>query len=244
MAVRNGEHSIRAAIDSALCQTHRVAEIIVVDDNSTDNTSNILASYRGSVVKCVTNNRQLGLARSLNRAAAVAQGECYARLDADDTCERDRIERQLRELRSRGCDVVGGYAYAADEKGRIIGLMKRPIEHDEIVKDILIRNPFIHSTVMMTRDYFASLKGYDERFVRCQDYDMWLRGSRAFRYGNCATVLCTYRMSRSTYDLTKARYAALAIMKTAKRERMSAWRALWVSARPLLALVYALRREY
>ena len=100
MSVYNGEEYLCEAIDSVLSQTFRDFELIIINDCSTDGTSDILARYASldSRVKVHTNEVNLRLPLSLNKAISLATGKYIARMDADDTCESNRLELQLKYM--------------------------------------------------------------------------------------------------------------------------------------------------
>ena len=87
------------ALQSALNQTHRELEVIVVDDASTDSTWQILGSLEDPRLCRLRNEQNLGEGLSRNLAMASARGDWVAMLDADDAWESNRVERLLRLLR-------------------------------------------------------------------------------------------------------------------------------------------------
>lgn len=97
--VHNGGRFLPAAIDSALAQTYTHAEVIVVDDGSTDDTADILAAYGSSIA--VMTQQRAGVATSRNRAIERSRGELVALLDADDVWVPTKLERQVAAWRAR-----------------------------------------------------------------------------------------------------------------------------------------------
>jgi glycosyltransferase involved in cell wall biosynthesis len=97
--VFNGELYIREALDSILAQTHRRLEIIVADDGSTDQTAEIVATFKETVVYLKQNHERPAAARNLGISAAT--GDFVAFLDADDLWHPEKLERQLARFRAR-----------------------------------------------------------------------------------------------------------------------------------------------
>ena len=93
LAVYNGASTLRSAVESLRQQTWRQWELILVDDGSTDATASVATELAASDSRIcvVTNDRNLGLAESLNRAFRMSSGEFIARMDADDEAHPDRF---------------------------------------------------------------------------------------------------------------------------------------------------------
>lgn len=96
MTVYNGEAYLREALDSILAQTYPSVEVIVVDDGSTDQTADILASYGDKITWQHQPNQGQGAGR--NSGLAHATGELVAFLDADDIWVADKLEKQMQLL--------------------------------------------------------------------------------------------------------------------------------------------------
>ena len=92
--VYNGERYLAEAIKSVLAQTYQNFELIVINDGSTDNTSNIIARYQDSLHSIYQPNA--GLPASLNLGISLSRGEWIAFLDADDLWLEEKLSRQIR----------------------------------------------------------------------------------------------------------------------------------------------------
>ena len=93
----NSEQWIAETIESALAQTWRTKEIVVVDDGSSDQTLQIARRFASKGVYVVTQPNQ-GAAAARNTAMSICQGDYIQWLDADDLLEPDKVERQMRSL--------------------------------------------------------------------------------------------------------------------------------------------------
>jgi glycosyltransferase involved in cell wall biosynthesis len=93
---------IAESIQSVLDQTYDQWELIIVDDGSTDNTDEVVASFRDSRIKYLKNPRNVGAALTRNRALREARGEWMAFLDSDDFWSPGKLERQLAFMKEGG----------------------------------------------------------------------------------------------------------------------------------------------
>ena len=97
MSVHNNEKTVSKSIDCMLAQTCTDWELLLCDDGSSDGTAAVLEAYaaRDTRMKVISNRENRGLAYSLNRCLELAGGEYCARMDGDDLCEPDRLEKEL-----------------------------------------------------------------------------------------------------------------------------------------------------
>jgi len=119
--VYNAEQFIGAALQSVLNQTEQRFEIIVVDDSSTDATAAVVQSFSDPRIHLLTNETNLGVSASRNRAIKHASGDWIALLDADDWWRSERLERLLHHAESHEADLVADDIYFIDD-GKLINL--------------------------------------------------------------------------------------------------------------------------
>ena len=220
MAAHNEEKSLEAAVSSVWDQTFEDWELLVVDDASTDQTPALLAmlASRDRRVRVLRNVTNVGLAASLNRGLRESRTELIARLDGDDTCFPDRLAAQVKHLSEHpDVAVLGTGAELCDEQDHVLGIARRPERHESLVARIYRENPFIHPSVMARREFFEACGGYDDRLRRAQDYDLWLRGYRRFRYQNLPRALIRYRVRRKP-RLDALLYGSFMLLRAARRE--------------------------
>lgn len=177
MGVYNAVDSICNSLDSIKKQSFKNIELIVCDDCSTDGSWELLKKikdeYRINVL--LRNESNCGLAYSLNRCIRHSNGEYIARMDADDWCKPERLEKQLNFLKSHEeYDLVGTLCMFVYDDGTEYKFKKPEIP----TKDILpITNPFIHPTILIRRTSIDKLDGYtvSKHTLRCEDLDLWYR---------------------------------------------------------------------
>lgn len=177
LSVHNDARFLAAAVESVLRQTVDDLELIVVDDASTDETPALLAAVQDSRLRLLRNERQLGLAASLNRGLDEAQGRYVARLDADDVALPQRLESQLARIAATPSVVVVGTGILdLDETGRVSTLHRNPVGARAVRWLTLFGSPFFHPTVLVDRE-LLDLHGlrYDSAYLESEDYDLWSR---------------------------------------------------------------------
>lgn len=196
MAVFNCEDYLPAAISSILGQTYGGFEFIIVDDGSTDRSSDILSRYAkndGRIV-ILRNDRNIGLAASLNRGLKAASGRYIARMDADDISDKRRLEIQIGFLRKHdNVDILGAYVHSADQAGRVTGTWHYPSDDVAIKWQMAFSNPIAHPSAVFKKQAVLSAGGYDESFVNGQDYDLWTRMAAACRFAAIKKPLVKWR---------------------------------------------------
>jgi glycosyltransferase involved in cell wall biosynthesis len=177
LAVHNGARYLGAAVESVLGQTVEDLELIAVDDASTDETPDLLATVGDQRLVVLRNDQQAGLAASLNRGLDVAAGRYFARLDDDDIAAPKRLERQLARIGAEPNVAIVGSAVvdldAGGERGRTHRL---PMAGAALRWHALFSSPFFHPTVLVDRDTLDrhGLR-YDPAFLESEDYDLWTR---------------------------------------------------------------------
>ena len=238
MGVWNGAPQVREAVESVLSQTMADLELIVVDDDSTDETPGILASFHDPRLQVVRRARG-GLTSALNAALRLSRASLVARLDADDLALPERLERQLAFLSAHpDVGLCGTAARALDAAGREVAILRPPADDAGIRRALIRRNPFVHSSVVMRRAAVEQAGGYDEAFPVAQDYDLWMRMSRVTRMANLPEPLVVYRLRPGRVSETRHAERLRAEAYVRWREVRSGvyppWCALFV-LRPLLA---------
>ena len=173
----NQAHFLREAIESILSQSYSNNEIIVVDDGSTDNTSQIAASY--PTLRYIYQKNQ-GLSAARNTGLQKSRGDFVVFLDADDRLLPIALETGV-ECLHMGPD----YAFASGHHSviRMDGSLKPLPSKPCVVRDHyleLLRGNYIgmHATVMYRRSVFETVGLFDTSLKACEDYDLYLRITR------------------------------------------------------------------
>ncbi len=237
-------HYIKKAIESALVQTHKNFEFVIVDDCSSDGTSSLLKTYaqRDARIIIVRNEKNVGLVKSLNKGIQHAKGMYIARLDDDDVwCDTQKLEKQVAFLEKNPEYVlVGGGQIRIDEKGKEISRFLLPENDRDIRNFILQRNPFTHTSVLFRKETWKKVGGYDESLIFSEDWDLWLKFGRIGKLYNFQEYFVDYlwgSQNRSNEHMVRD---ALINMKLRIRYRKSFPGFFKAFFRGCLAVAYAI----
>jgi len=173
----NNERTLTDAIRSVLAQSFDDWELLLVNDGSTDRSLEIAERVTDRRVRIIHDGQNRGLIYRLNQIAAMARGRYLARMDADDMMLPDRLARQVEFLlQYPDTDLVDTGAFTMDTDGRPVG--KRgiePIRTDD--REVLRHALLLHASVVGKTEWFRR-HPYDSRYVRAEDYELWLRTYR------------------------------------------------------------------
>ena len=214
--------TIERAIASVVAQTVADWELIVVDDASTDETAALAerCATRDPRIRVIRLERNQGAAAAMNRGWQSTRAPFVAIHDADDESLPGRLTAQLKFMQSHPeVHVLGGGAQFVDEAGRTLAWVRHPKEHAELATRRWRQSPFVHSTVVMRREFLTATGGYPAGMRLAEDYDLWMRGFAAgrFRYHNLGEILVVYR-TRPVQRWKMIRASAGARIKAGRRE--------------------------
>lgn len=194
MSVYNGEKFLREAIESILNQTYRDFEFLIINDGSTDSTKEIIISYNDPRIRVINNEQNIGLTRSLNKGLKLAKGKYIARMDADDISTPERLDKQLKYIKKRSdVGLVTSWHEIIDGKKNCISIITGERSFENIYYFLTFGNQFPHSSTLFRKKTVLDLGGYDEKYKRSQDYDLWFRLSRVTRIEMISEVLLKCR---------------------------------------------------
>ncbi len=178
------------AIDSVLRQTHRPTEVIVIDDGSTDNTAEIVATYGRKIRYLRQSNAGASAAR--NRGIHEACGTLIAFLDSDDTWYPEKLARQAALFSTTAigavhCAIRMVHTARAGTKGLYYPGDKLSL-HDVLA----LRIPW-PTAMMVRRDVLLEMGGFDETLVASEDWELCIRIAQKYILAGIPEVLCEYQ---------------------------------------------------
>lgn len=195
LPVYNCPDYVGQAIDCMLAQSYTNFELIVIDDGSTDETPGILSRYSDPRMQVFT-QRNCGLAGTLNRGISLARGRYIARQDQDDVSFPTRLERQVAFLNAHSsCALVGTWAEIWRENEKTGRVHAHPDGNDRLKLELLLNNPFVHSSVMIRKDVLDRVGAYctDRSRQPPEDFELWSRIAREHEIANIPQILHAYR---------------------------------------------------
>jgi glycosyltransferase involved in cell wall biosynthesis len=195
MPTYNTARFIREAIQSVLSQTYSDLALYVVDDGSTDETAEIVASFDDSRVHYVRRDHG-GPSAARNVGIAASTAPLIAFIDADDRWRPQKLAAQV-ELLEREPDVglVHGFQQTIDAHGAVIGELAVGLRGD-VFADLLRGNVLTGSAsiVVVRRSVFVALGMFREDLFVAEDWEMWLRIASAYTFDHVPDVLVEVRV--------------------------------------------------
>ena len=195
----NYSRYICEAVESALNQTYKNVEVIVVDDGSSDDSLKVLSGY-GDRIKVIS-QKNAGVAMARNNGVEVSTGEYVAFLDADDVWLPDKVEKQVdRFLAEPALGLVHVGVQDISAEGNDLDVhtdgMQGKVSHELLLFD----RPVIlggGSGIMVPRNVFDEVGGFDTRLSTSADWDLFYQISSRYEVGFVSDVLLRYRFHGS-----------------------------------------------
>jgi glycosyltransferase involved in cell wall biosynthesis len=195
MSVYNGEQFLEDSINSILAQDFGDFEFLIINDGSTDYSSEIINNFSKLDKRIkLFNQENKGLAFSLNRGLLLANAALIARIDADDISYPKRLKSQYDHIKKNKLVLLGSACDLIDHNGCLLTKKKYPQKHDRIIRHLLnLGSPFPHSSAMFSTSLALAIGGYSSRFPRAEDRKLWLDLSRAGHIGCLQNSLVAIR---------------------------------------------------
>ncbi len=242
LPVYNSEKYIQECLTSILQQTYNAWELIIIDDGSNDNSTQIvqhlLPKFINNQAKFIKLSHH-GLPYCLNFAIRIASGNYIARIDADDIMLPTRLAKQIDFLDSNPhIGVVGTNAYEINENGETFSILTKPQFDTEIKKAFRNDCPIIHPSVMIKKGLLMQYR-YNEIYPSPEDYELWVRLMTITNFENLQEPLIKKRkhIGQATYFNNRLfiwRSVKLAIMYNIKNGSLLS---VFNSIRPLFFLL-------
>lgn len=183
---------VKQSIESVLSQTYQNFELIIIDDGSTDNSTEIINGYAKHPKVRIIIQENKGLIATNNIAIRAANGKYVMRLDADDYLDESALLVLVNTIeKSDELALVFPDYYYTDKNGNVTGQERRHNFQETVT---LLDQPAHGACTLIRRSCLIEVGGYSDEF-NCQDgWDLWLKLTENYKVGNVNLPLFYYRM--------------------------------------------------
>jgi glycosyltransferase involved in cell wall biosynthesis len=209
----NRAHYVTETIQSVLDQSYQDFEIIVVDDGSTDNTREVIASFKEPRLKYLFQENQ-GVCAARNNGINASEGEYIKFLDSDDVLLKNALEKQVQVL--DGHPDVGlshGRAYPMDERGHVFVVHKYKHKNiktgvyqgiNEISNFLRYGNYFNPTLTIVRRSAIIEVGLFNPAFSSgSEDFELWVRLSKKYAVSYIAEPIAACRLHSSSISASR-----------------------------------------
>jgi glycosyltransferase involved in cell wall biosynthesis len=194
MLTYNRAAFLKSAIESVIAQSYINWELIVIDDGSTDHTAEIVASLHESRVRYIRHHENAGLFARRAESLRYVKGSYIAVLDSDDYwSSTEKLTEQVAFMEAQlQCAVVGTFCTLIDAQGHEIGKNQFASGDTSIRERILLRNQFVHSSVLMRTDLILKTRGYQPTLA--EDLELFLQLGLLGTFANIPKYMTAHRI--------------------------------------------------
>lgn len=195
MPIRNGERFLIKSIEYLERNAETEDEILVINDNSTDDTGSILKRWTNRNSKVVViNNPKSGLVEALNFGLSQASNEWVARFDADDRYPFSRISETKKYINQDAIAIFSDYQFTSST-GIPLGYMPSAIGADNTYLSLVTSQRTAHPSVCFNKYSVLEVGGYQSKDYPAEDLSLWLRMSHIGKLKSLPINLLKYRLS-------------------------------------------------
>lgn len=195
------QKELEQAIQSILGQTYSYFELIIVLDNPDNQMiQDVVYQYAKTDkrIRVIANKKNIGVAKSSNRAWKAAKGEYIAKMDADDIAAPQRLELEWKILSEKNLDFIAASKRNINENGENKGEFVNALNISQLKQLLPCDNLVNQSTVLMKKSVLEELGGY-MNLPSCEDYDLWLRMlCRGYKMEIIPDILVDYRVRENS----------------------------------------------
>jgi len=244
--VYNGSNYLREAIDSALAQTYKNIEVLVVNDGSTDKTEEIAKSY-GDKIRYFTKENG-GVSTALNMGISNMRGEYFSWLSHDDLYMPEKIEKNIKAVKDNPTRIVYSDYDIVNEKGGYTGTVSakklhRAADYEFGLFPVICG--LIHGcSLLIHKSQFEKYGMFDEKLRTTQDYTLWFKMFRGQRLRYIPESLVKGRVHQvqatniSDKTITECEILWINMFKSLTHEEMCAIygseRHFWINQAPFM----------
>jgi glycosyltransferase involved in cell wall biosynthesis len=188
-------------------QSYQNVQWIIIDDCSNDNSVKIISDWiQANQIKCkfIAHEKNVGLPRTINEALEISDGKYVSIISTDDIWLPEFIEDRVQKFENHD-EMVGlvyGKSFKIDENGnQLPGLFQDCQETPEgyVLRDLYKRNFICSNSILIRKSCYDKIGRYNENLT-LEDYDMWIRIGREYKFIYSDKILSKYRILRNSLD--------------------------------------------
>ena len=206
LPIKKDSRFLEEAVNSLIKQTYTNWVLVaIIDFDDLLSEKFLLKTIQKEQLIIVKEHRFVNLSRTLNVGLQHCKNNLTARMDADDICHPNRLKKQVdlfSHVDNKTLVLCGSQANIIDQNNNPVGSIKVPTSHKRIVRRLLLRNSFVHPSVMFRTEVVRELQ-YDENVLMAQDYELWLRCAMKNKVINLDEKLISYRLHGDNQSLER-----------------------------------------
>lgn len=199
MPVYNNEEYVATAIKSVLRQSYENFEFIIINDGSTDSSVREIMAFDDKRILLIDHVDNKGNYQRRNEGIRICKGKYIAVMDSDDEALPFRLETQVAYLEEHQSVLTVGSQF--DFGG--MGISNKPLAYELIKVKLIENNMFLHPSLLIRKDIFNIIGGYDENIYYSADYDLVCRIALHGEIVNMPDILMKYRVHESQISIMK-----------------------------------------
>ncbi|MBR3661561.1 MAG: glycosyltransferase family 2 protein [Bacilli bacterium] len=213
--VYNSSKYLKECLDSVINQTYQNLEIIIINDNSNDNSLSIINSFKDKRIRIINLDKRNGVASCRNKGVDCSTGDYICFLDSDDFWYLEKIEKQVKFIEDKAF-IYSDYEYYNDKRRHRVHVPKK-ITYNKALKNTTI----FTSTVMLNMKYLTKEDLYMPNVKLGQDSSTWWKILKKVKiaYG-MNEVLSIYRVGNKSLSSNKIK-AVIGTWKILKLENLN-----------------------
>jgi len=181
----NRAQKLKNAIKTVLNQTYPYFELIIIDDNSSDETDEVVQSFNDERIRYIKNDENLGQVRARNKGIELSNYDFIAFLDDDDEWLPNKLKMQVKSLNSLSEEYCGVFTgIYVIENGKIIDTKVPQVEGD-VFRDLLTSKgcSIGNITFMLKRDALEKVGGFSSDLPAREDFELSLKLAKKYKFG-------------------------------------------------------------
>ena len=223
MSTYNRAHLLKETVESVLNQSFSDFEFIIIDDCSTDNTLQLLQSFKDNRINVLKNSQNKGCTFNYHIAHNLARGKYVAHIDDDDICFPNRFEKQIDFLKQNpDISLLGAFVETFGENVRPSWTFYTEPEKLDFIMNFY--NPICHSSIIYDKEFTdKNLINYDLSCKCAQDYDFYKQFLfKGAKIANISDVLVRYRMHQKRLtDVFETQQIQINVAERVKEQLLS-----------------------